>query len=207
MNTDLAVLVSNSFGLTHISSRTVADLFRREHKNVLRQIESLQEDESLLSSHCELSEYKDPTGRTLPMHLLTEAGFTVLVSTFRLSSEEDKEMRRNIIRQFGENQVQLLKQNKQLKKRNEDLEANEKKVIGEGYSRRKTPIYGFVVTYVEGDNGEEYPQYERVLKEEYSRLELLQGERFRNKTIIGGLESKNEKITKEINQIILDGND
>lgn len=121
MKNDLVVLVSNPNGLTHISSRTVADLFEREHKNVLRQIENLMGEEVLLSSLSELSEYTDTTGRTLPMYLLTESGFTVLVSTFNLKTKEDKEIRKSILKQFHEKQLKEIQQTKQLKEENAKL--------------------------------------------------------------------------------------
>ena len=115
---DLAVLVSNSFGLTHISSRTVATLFRRRHDNVLQQIQNLLEEEILLPLQCQANEYKDSIGRTLPMYLLTEAGFTVLVSTYNLKTKEDKELRKSIIKQFHEKQENTISQNRHLKEEN-----------------------------------------------------------------------------------------
>ena len=71
----VAVFTSNENGVNCVTSIQVAEKFKRNHKDVLRQIDRLLESCKLLSAVCTLSEYKDSTGRKLPQYLLTESGY------------------------------------------------------------------------------------------------------------------------------------
>jgi Rha family phage regulatory protein len=204
---DLVVLSSNPQGLTHISSLQVAEIFGREHKSILRTINSLIDEGILLSALSALSEYKDSTGRSLPMFLLTEAGFATLSMAMNFSSDEDKALRREVMKQFYEKNSALILQNIKLKQRNEALEANEAKLLeatSSGYKRRKTPIYGNIVNYETYEDGNEYPVAIRVLREDHTEEDLIDGEICKNRSIIFGLELKNEKLFKrkaELNRL------
>ena len=65
-----------------VSSRTVADRFKKRHTNVLRAIESVECSYRFTQLNFELSEYTDTTGRTLPEYLITRDGFTFLAMGF-----------------------------------------------------------------------------------------------------------------------------
>lgn len=75
------VVVEASHAFT--TSLNVADFFGKSHKHVIRDIENLRSSEGMSEEFTEpnfgLSEYTDPTGRTLPMYRLTRDGFTLLV--------------------------------------------------------------------------------------------------------------------------------
>ncbi len=70
-----------------VGSRSVAEIFGKDHAKILRSIAGFTEAKSGLSSkfteiNFEMSSYKDPTGRRLPEYLLTRDGFTLLVMGF-----------------------------------------------------------------------------------------------------------------------------
>lgn len=194
----LISFVSNEQGFNCISSLMIAQIFDREHKNILRQIKILEDDGRLLGSLSELSEYQDSTGRKLPMYLLTDVGFTFLIASFDLKDEQDILLRSEIIQKFAKARENEIKQLKKLKQRNEALEASEKKALASEYPRRKTAIYGYILE----DNGTEFPTRKRVLKEEYDELELIEGELSSNHSIIHGLTLKNTKLYARKDEIL-----
>ncbi len=65
-----------------ISSRDVARVFEKEHKNVLRDIRSLECSADFTELNFELSTYSDNTGRKLPEVIITRDGFTILAMGF-----------------------------------------------------------------------------------------------------------------------------
>ena len=62
------------------TSLKVSEFFERNHRNVLRDIRDLVAkcSKNFTELNFELSEYTDPTGRKLPMYLLTKDGFMML---------------------------------------------------------------------------------------------------------------------------------
>lgn len=66
------------------TSQQVAQVFAKEHHKVLRDIRKLTADlpEDFTESNFGLSEYKDRTGRTLPVYNITRDGFTLLAMGF-----------------------------------------------------------------------------------------------------------------------------
>lgn len=60
------------------SSLNVAEVFGKQHKHVLRDIEKLDCSKDFTESNFGLSDYKDPTGRTLKKHLMSKDGFIFL---------------------------------------------------------------------------------------------------------------------------------
>ena len=78
MSTALVSLVN---GIPTTTSLKVAEVFGKNHKNVLRGIEDLQSKcpKEFTGLNFEPSEYTDNTGRKLPMYLLTRDGLTLLV--------------------------------------------------------------------------------------------------------------------------------
>ena len=95
-----------------VDSRSVAALFEKEHKNVLRDIAKIIEPESGLSEeftrlNFELSKYKDSTGRKLPCYQMTRDGFTILVMGY--TGEKAMRFKELYIKRFNEMEA-LIKQ-------------------------------------------------------------------------------------------------
>lgn len=81
------VFVNESEAVT--TSRTVAEMFEKKHKNVIRDIENLITELKIEPSGTIFAEqnfykstYKDSTGRELPSYILTRDGFTLLAMGF-----------------------------------------------------------------------------------------------------------------------------
>jgi len=60
------------------TSRTVAEAFEKEHKNVIRDIENLDCSFNFTQLNFELSEYKDSSGKVNKMYIMSRDGFTFL---------------------------------------------------------------------------------------------------------------------------------
>ena len=74
------VIVKN--GKVICTSLMVANRFEREHKNVLQSIQNLECSKEFTELNFQLSEYKDSTGRKLPMIEMTRDGFSILCMGF-----------------------------------------------------------------------------------------------------------------------------
>lgn len=75
-------LVSIRNGQALTSSLQVAEHFKKQHKNVLQALENLDCSPEFARLNFQLSEYRDSTGRALPMYLMTKDGFSFLVMGF-----------------------------------------------------------------------------------------------------------------------------
>ena len=64
------------------TSLKVADLFNKNHKDVLRKLESLDCSPDFIERNFAPNEYKDSIGRKLPMYEMTKDGFIFLVMGF-----------------------------------------------------------------------------------------------------------------------------
>lgn len=65
------------------TSMNVAEVFGKQHKNVLQDIRNLDCSEEFTQLNFQPSEYTDTTGRKLPMYTMTRDGFTFLVMGYR----------------------------------------------------------------------------------------------------------------------------
>lgn len=65
------------------TSVNVAEVFGKQHKNVLQDIRNLDCSEEFTRLNFQPCEYTDPTGRKLPMYTMTRDGFTFLVMGYR----------------------------------------------------------------------------------------------------------------------------
>lgn len=86
-----ALIPMNEFGLmagkdyvARVDSRVIADVFGKQHYNVLRDIERIVSDDSGLTSefrklNFEVSKYTTEQGHIAKCYLLTRDGFTMLV--------------------------------------------------------------------------------------------------------------------------------
>lgn len=64
------------------TSIAVSQFFRKQHKDVIRKIESLDCSPDFTERNFTLSEYEDSTGRQLPCYNITRDGFTFLAMGF-----------------------------------------------------------------------------------------------------------------------------
>jgi phage regulator Rha-like protein len=142
----------------------------------------LIEEGALDGSSCEPSSYQNDQNKTQPMLLLTDVGFAILVSSFNLTSEAHKKMRKQILSKFAKFQAKATARLLQ-------LEASHKK---------KERTHGYIVKH--GDFID-IQLYERVLRADHSERELAAGEIVYNNWIIQGLVNKNVKLAKAIEEI------
>ena len=80
MTNELGSVIENNRPV--VSSRKVAEVFEKEHYNVIRDIRNLECSKSFADLNFELSEYEDITGRVLPEYLMTRDGFSFLAMGF-----------------------------------------------------------------------------------------------------------------------------
>ena len=83
---EIALTVENIGGQTGpaTTSLKVAEYFEKQHQHVMRDIREtiVKCSESFTASNFGLSEYVDPTGRAVPMYLLTRDGFMMLAMSY-----------------------------------------------------------------------------------------------------------------------------
>jgi Rha family phage regulatory protein len=77
-----AVIIED--GRPTTTSLVVADVFGKQHKDVLRAIRGLDCPAEFTERNFALSDFTDPTGRALPMYSMTRDGFTFLCMGFTL---------------------------------------------------------------------------------------------------------------------------
>ncbi|MSN96389.1 Rha family transcriptional regulator [Campylobacter sp. FMV-PI01] len=90
------------------NSLQVAEVFEKRHTHILDTIKALPQDD-FTKPNFRLSEYKDATGRTLPMYNLTRDGFSLLVMGF--TGEKAYKWKVEFLKAFN----LLLEENKRLK--------------------------------------------------------------------------------------------
>jgi Rha family phage regulatory protein len=72
MNT---LVLTNSTGKDITTSLIIADVFEKEHKNVLADIKNLSCSEQFRELNFQLSYYTSSQGKELPMYEITKDGF------------------------------------------------------------------------------------------------------------------------------------
>lgn len=94
-------------GKPAVTSLQVALAFGKEHKNVLRDIQNTVDkcEQSFTGLNFELSEYTDPTGRKLPMYLLSKDG--LMLVTMGYVTPEAMKIKVAYIARFNEMEAQL----------------------------------------------------------------------------------------------------
>ncbi|MCE9924365.1 Rha family transcriptional regulator [Aeromonas media] len=75
-------LVSAQDGEVFTTSRQVAELFEKEHRNVLRAIRLLECDEDFAALNYELTDFIDKNGDSRPEYLISKDGMVFLVMGF-----------------------------------------------------------------------------------------------------------------------------
>lgn len=77
-----SVEFTNKYGHVYVSSRDIAKVFGKEHKNIIRDIKALPYDK-FSQLNFELSNYIDIRGKQQPEYLITRDGFSMLVMGFK----------------------------------------------------------------------------------------------------------------------------
>lgn len=85
--------------MTVVSSLDVAETFRREHKNVLRDIRELECSDEFRRLNFEQSEYMNEQNHKQPMFYMTRDGFTILVMGY--TGEKAMRFKEAYIKQFN----------------------------------------------------------------------------------------------------------
>lgn len=91
-------IVTEKKGIPITTSRMVAEIFQKEHKNVLRDIENILSDDEFSRLNFELSKYKT-RGKTYPEYILTKDGFTLLVMGY--NGEKAMSFKKAYIQRFN----------------------------------------------------------------------------------------------------------
>ena len=99
--------VHQNNGVLVTTSRNIAEVFKKEHYNVIRDIKAILEKCSpeFTALNFEGSEYIDPTGRKLPEYLLTKDGTTMLIMGY--TGELAMKFKEAYIKRFNEMERQL----------------------------------------------------------------------------------------------------
>jgi len=77
----------------------VAEVFQKEHYNVLRDIENLDCSDRFTDLNFEVSSYRDKSGKKNPEYLMTKDGFTFLVMGYR--GKKAAKFKESYIEQFN----------------------------------------------------------------------------------------------------------
>lgn len=90
------------------TSRLIAEKFGKLHKNVLRDIESLECSEDFTRLNFEPSEYIDSTGRKLKEYIISRDGFVFLVMAF--TGEKAAKFKEEYLAEFNRMEEQIRKE-------------------------------------------------------------------------------------------------
>lgn len=99
-------LVTTKNGKAITTSLKVAEVFERQHRTVLESIRDLECSADFTQQNFLLSEYKDSTGRTLPMYELTRDGFTFLAMGF--TGSKAAQFKEDYIKAFNMMEARLI---------------------------------------------------------------------------------------------------
>lgn len=98
-----AVEINNGRPIT--TSLAVAEIFEKEHFHVLRDVRTLGCSPEFTASNFGFSDYKDSTGRTLPMVQMTKDGFTILAMGY--TGAKAMQFKEAYIQRFNEMEASL----------------------------------------------------------------------------------------------------
>lgn len=77
-----AINLISENGQVVVSSREVAENFRKEHRNVIQSIENISAENSAVTQMFFKTTYTAGTGKSYPMYLMNRDGFTLLAMGF-----------------------------------------------------------------------------------------------------------------------------
>ncbi|MNZ10453.1 Phage regulatory protein Rha [compost metagenome] len=133
-------LVSVKEGEVFTTSRQVAELFEKEHRNVLRAIRLLECDEEFTVLNYELTDFIDKNGDPRPEYLITKDGMVFLVMGF--TGKKAAQFKLLYIRAFNW-MMEQLHENRDLQHllhdfaRREALSVSKGSFHGQGLARRR----------------------------------------------------------------------
>lgn len=95
------VITDKSDGIgIHTTSLIVAEVFGKDHKNVLQSIQQLEVDEEFRALNFQLSSYQTLQNKSLSMYLITKDGFSFLVMGY--TGEKAAKFKLKFIRAFNQ---------------------------------------------------------------------------------------------------------
>jgi len=133
-------LVSAQDGEVFTTSRQVAELFEKEHRNVLRAIRLLECDEAFAALNYELTDFIDKNGDSRPEYLISKDGMVFLVMGF--TGKKAAQFKLLYIRAFNW-MMEQLHENRDLQHllhdfaRREALSVSKGSFHGEGLAQRR----------------------------------------------------------------------
>ncbi|MGT4674975.1 Rha family transcriptional regulator [Aeromonas caviae] len=133
-------LVSAQEGEVFTTSRQVAELFEKEHRNVLRAIRLLECDEEFTALNYELTDFIDKNGDSRPEYLISKDGMVFLVMGF--TGKKAAQFKLLYIRAFNW-MMEQLHENRDLQHllhdfaRREALSVSKGSFHGQGLARRR----------------------------------------------------------------------
>ena len=104
-----------------VTSLQVAEAFGKDHKHVMEAIRNILESDDFTESNFRLSEYRDSTGRTLPMYIMSRDGFVLLGMGF--TGAKARAMKISYIIRFNEMEAELAKRDSTMPALPEDYPA------------------------------------------------------------------------------------
>ena len=108
-------LVDSQKGMPTTTSLRVAEVFKKNHRDVLRAIKKLECSQEFTERNFALSEYIDKTGRKLPYYNITKDGFVFLAMGF--TGKEAARFKEDYINAFNWMQENLVKRGMSLMQR------------------------------------------------------------------------------------------
>ena len=133
-------LVIAQHGEVFTTSRQVAELFEKEHRNVLRAIRLLECDEEFTALNYELTDFIDKNGDSRPEYLISKDGMVFLVMGF--TGKKAAQFKLLYIRAFNW-MMEQLHENRDLQHllhdftRREAVSVANGKLHGQGLARRR----------------------------------------------------------------------
>lgn len=100
------IIISHGQAVT--TTRSVSDFFGKRHADVIRKVETIDCSPEFTERNFALSDYQDPTGRTLPMYQITKNGFVFLVMGF--TGKKAAQFKEAYIAEFDRMESELITQ-------------------------------------------------------------------------------------------------
>lgn len=181
-----------------VSSREVAERFEKRHKNVLRDIDSMQVSESFNRLNFEPIFEPDQYGRSQRMILMSKDGFMMLAMGF--TGKEAMQWKENFITAFNKMESFIKEKVPLLEQRVKELENERTTLLLESPKKhhhlKNTVIVPVSVNTIFGPDIE----YRRVKKDNkhYSEISFKEGEMKRLSQCLAGMARKVDKLNKEI---------
>lgn len=159
-------LVEIQDGQPVVNSLTVADKFRKAHKNVLQKIERLDCSDDFKRLNFQPSSYTNKQNKTVPCYLLTRDGFSFLCMGF--TGKEAAKWKEAYIRAFNQMEKALLKQQDKLEWKQARLQSKEVR-------KSVTDTIKNFVDYATNQGSKSASMYyANITKMEYAALELVE---------------------------------